>query len=64
MKRQYAAISVMALRRKKCTLLAGEEHHHDGYDFGILHADRSVPVSFPVVLLYGVFFNIPREKLA
>ena len=54
----------MALRRKKCTLLTGEEHHHDGYDFGILHADRSVPVSFPVVLLYGVFFDIPREKLA
>ena len=57
-------MAAMALRMKLCTLLAGEEHRHDGYDFGILHADRSVPVSFPVVLLYGVFFDIPREKLA
>ncbi len=57
-------MAVMALRMKLCTLLAGEEHHLDGYDFGILHADRSVLVSFPIVLLYGVFFDIPREKLA
>ena len=62
MEGQYATMAAMALRIKLCTLPAGEKHHHDGYDFGIRHT--AGPVPFPVVLLYGVFFDSIREKIA
>ena len=56
-------MAAMALRMKLCTLLAGEEHHHDGYDFGILHADRSVPVSFPSFSYMVCFLTFPEKNL-
>lgn len=48
----------------QAAMLAGVEHDHDGYYFGIRHAAGPVPVLFPVIFLYGMFFDSLVEKFA